>query len=370
MSSVGRLNIDRVRAQARGFFDWWLSELRMLLPDSIRRLANIEPERWVIQWLDTEIEVVRESDGHDPAVPRSRFSAAAPSEVALEALRHLGSDRTPATEVILELPSQRALRREVHLPLAAEENLREVLGYAMDQETPFKAGQVYYDFRVLERITAAKRLRVELTAIPRVSLDEILGKLAPFGLHPDRVRTPEARGNGNEINLLPLDRRRVKTPIWQGLNLALAAAVAGLLAGAVTVPLIQKQRSITVIEGRIAEVKTQAQAVHDLHRQLEVLASDSRFLIEKKKATPVTIGVLDELTRVLPDDTWLYQFEINGMEMTMQGESSTSSAVIGLIEASPLFKNASFRSPVTQNRLTGAERFNLAAEVLAEAGSS
>jgi len=359
-----------VRARARAFFDWWSSELWMLLPDSIRRLANIEPERWVIQWLDTEIEVVREDGGQNPAAPRFRFSTAAPSEAALAALRHLGSDRTPATEVILELPSQRALRREVHLPLAAEENLREVLGYAMDQETPFKAGQVYYDFRVLERVTATKRLRVELVAIPRASLDEILGKLVPFGLHPDRVRTPEAGGSGNEINLLPLDRRRVKTPVWQGRNLVLAAAAVGLLAGVVTVPLIQKQRSITVIEDRIAEVKTKARAVDDLHRQLEVLAGDSRFLIEKKKATPVTIGVLDELTRVLPDDTWLYQFEINGMEMTMQGESSTSSAVIGLIEASPLFKNASFRSPVTQNRLTGAERFNLAAEVVAEAGSS
>ncbi|MGH8507627.1 MAG: PilN domain-containing protein [Gammaproteobacteria bacterium] len=367
MFSDSRLNIDWLRDRARTFFDWWSSELWMLLPESMRQLANLEPDRWVVHWLDTEIEVVREDGGRDPAAPR--FSATAPPEAALAALRHLGSDRTPATEVILELPPRRALRREIDLPLAAEENLREVLGYAMDQETPFKAGQVYYDYRILDRHTAMKRLRVELVAIPRTALDEILGKLTPFGLHPDRVRAPEAGGNGNDINLLPLDRRRVKTPVWQGLNLALAAVATGLLAAAVFLPLIQKQWSIDVIEGRIAEVKAKAQAVEDLHRQLEGLASDSRFLIEKKKATPVTIGVLDELTRVLPDDTWLYQLEINGTEMTMQGESPTSSAVIGLIEASPLFKNASFRSPVTQNRLTGAERFNLAAEVVAEAGS-
>ncbi len=47
----------------------------------------------------------------------------------------------------------------------------------------------------------------------------------------------------------------------------------------------------------------------------------------------------------------------------MQGESSTSSAVIGLIEDSPLFRNVRFRSPLTQNRTTGSDRFNLSADI-------
>jgi general secretion pathway protein L len=48
----------------------------------------------------------------------------------------------------------------------------------------------------------------------------------------------------------------------------------------------------------------------------------------------------------------------------MQGESPASSTLIGLLETSPLFRNVTYRSPVTQNRVTGAERFNLSAEVV------
>ena len=58
---------------------------------------------------------------------------------------------------------------------------------------------------------------------------------------------------------------------------------------------------------------------------------------------------------------------MNGKEVLIQGEASASSAIIGLIEFSPLFGNVTFRSPVTQSRVTGGERFNLAAEV--QAGS-
>jgi general secretion pathway protein L len=114
-------------------------------------------------------------------------------------------------------------------------------------------------------------------------------------------------------------------------------------------------------------VKKKADAVKKLEHKFELLTTTSRFLTEKKKTSPVTVAVLAELTRLLPDDTWLYQFELNGKEVLIQGEASASSAIIGLIEASPLFGNVTFRSPVTQNRVTGGERFNLAAEV--EAGS-
>jgi general secretion pathway protein L len=78
----------------------------------------------------------------------------------------------------------------------------------------------------------------------------------------------------------------------------------------------------------------------------------------------VVIHVLDALTHLMPDGTWLYQFELNGKEVLMQGESPASSTLIGLLETSPLFRNVTYRSPVTPNRVTGAERFNLSAEVV------
>ena len=52
-------------------------------------------------------------------------------------------------------------------------------------------------------------------------------------------------------------------------------------------------------------MKKKADAVKKLERKFELLTTTSRFLIEKKKTSPVTVAVLAELIRLLPDDAWL-----------------------------------------------------------------
>ena len=48
---------------------------------------------------------------------------------------------------------------------------------------------------------------------------------------------------------------------------------------------------------------------------------------------------------------------MNQDEVKIRGESSAASALISIIEASPLFSETSFGAPVTQNPKTQAERF-------------
>ncbi len=355
--------------RTRAFLHWWAKELLGLFPESLRRRVELEPERWVIELDPGGVWVRALRDGDEDAAPRMRVAPDPPSEGALAALRQLDGSHGRTPELGLEIPAGRVLRKLVTLPLAAEENLREVLGYGMDQETPFRAAQVYYDFRVVERDRGAKRVRVELFAVPRAELDEILDRLAALGLYPDLAVPGALSSEHGSLNLLPPERRRDKAPTWKVLNSALAAAAGALLLVAVALPLWQRREAIVSLEGRIEAVKKNAEAVEALRSQVEGLAADARFLVEQKRSSPVAIAVLAELSRVLPDDTWLYQFELNGKELLVQGESTTSSAVIGLVEASPLFRNAAFRSPVTQNRVTGAERFNLSAEVVPGAPS-
>ena len=49
---------------------------------------------------------------------------------------------------------------------------------------------------------------------------------------------------------------------------------------------------------------------------------------------------------------------------SLQGQSTMSSSLIALIEASPLFENVEFRSPVVQVAGTDADRFHLSADVV------
>ena len=75
---------------------------------------------------------------------------------------------------LLELPAERVLQRTVDLPLAAAENLREVLGFEMDRHTPFKAEDVAFDYHIVSTDRQTKRLLVDLTVAPRI--EEVAAK--------------------------------------------------------------------------------------------------------------------------------------------------------------------------------------------------
>jgi general secretion pathway protein L len=74
---------------------------------------------------------------------------------------------------------------------------------------------------------------------------------------------------------------------------------------------------------------------------------------------------------LLKDDTWLTNLQYSDKHMQIQGQSPMASALIGTLEASKYFSKVSFVSPLTQDKTTGLERFQISMDVgakLAEAG--
>jgi general secretion pathway protein L len=63
---------------------------------------------------------------------------------------------------------------------------------------------------------------------------------------------------------------------------------------------------------------------------------------------------------ILPDDTWVQSLQLNDRRVVIQGQSAAASALIGRIEASPLFGSVSFAAPVTRDRVTDKEVFQIA----------
>ena len=73
--------------------------------------------------------------------------------------------------------------------------------------------------------------------------------------------------------------------------------------------------------------------------------------------------MLNEVTRLLPDDTWVVQFSRRDDQLTLSGFSAKASALIGLLEQSDLLADVRFRSPVNLDPRLQLERFNLSAGV-------
>jgi general secretion pathway protein L len=355
------------RALGRAFFGWWFGELAKFVPALLRHRLDRLGQRGslVLALGPAEVELTVEQGDRvrrlaivDPA------SAAARQELAAALGRGAFSWRKPF--VCLRLPAGIALRNIIAVPLAAEPNIREVVSYELDRHTPFAAQDVHFAPRVVGRDTAAQRLRVELTIISRATVDSALTAVRNLGFNPDRV---EIGGSGPAEPSSPLvldDEKPVTRRFGRGLNIALAAAVLILAAIAVYLPYQTDEIRTARIETTLAEVKTKTVELKRITGEIAALREDGTFLINRKRRAPNVSEILAAITTVMPDETWLVEFQLSAAELQLAGFSASASNLIGFLEHTPIFRNTAFRSPVTQDPASQRERFHIAARVVSE----
>ena len=139
---------------------------------------------------------------------------------------------------------------------------------------------------------------------------------------------------------------------------AAAASVLLLLA-----PLALMRTILSHEEARLATLRAEATEVEALAKEAAALKLRNRFLVERKIAEPSLVAVLDELTRILPDETWAAELRFEDGRVSVTGYSHDAPALIGLVEASDFFSETQFSSPVVFDPGMEADRFDLLATV-------
>jgi general secretion pathway protein L len=131
----------------------------------------------------------------------------------------------------------------------------------------------------------------------------------------------------------------------------------------------------------------QASALADLasaHRSKAKLAMEARTMLAEiertsdqvallhrlRTDTPSTIAIWSETTKLLPDSAWLLELHIEENAVILSGFAKSSADVLGKLEASPLFQNASFSMPVTSAPGQSGEQFSLRLELQKPPGSA
>ncbi|RFC35411.1 MAG: general secretion pathway protein L [Candidatus Nitrotoga sp. LAW] len=360
-----RFTFDRNSPLGR-FWRWWSGELIALVPQWLRQssanaanelLIEVTPQAVILQrWLQGSLteqgRVDRQSGDNDT------------QGIAFQVLfskLHKRDER-----VALWLADTQCLSKQIELPLAAAKNLRQVLGFEMDRHTPFKAEQVYFDFRVLRVDNQKNRLVVKLVVVPRPAMDSSLDLLERWGTPANAAYVASiAVPDGDAINLMPAERNATQPSKLCGVNSGLLLLTLLLAMAAITIPIWQKRQAVIALLPIVDRAKQQARETDVLRREQERLAAEFNFMLDKKQAVPPLIILLDELSRLLPDDTWVQQFNLKGKELQIQGETGSSSKLIALIESARILHDANFRSPLTKGNMPNSERYHLAAEIKA-----
>ncbi len=355
--------LELIKRGIARFFNWWIAELAGCLPERLRALfgGNGRQIRITVAGDTVTFEQVK-GKAVQPlgSLDLLRSGLAGPDERAREilgAVRHRGS------EIVVGVPRESALRRFIDLPSPALENLREVLSFEMDRHTPFRADEVYFDCRVASHDTQNKRVKVDLVVVAKDMADRAIALVSGWGLEPSKLALAGASEDEGSFNLLPAKATSSRRGVAFGVSCVLLLIPLVAMALAVHLPLQQRQALLEEAEVRLKQVRKEATESDKLNKQFDEITERSRFVQQKKRSQFTVTELLDEVTKILPDDTWLLQLARKGQKLTISGYSQRPSALIGLLEESAMLSKVSFRSPVTRDPKVGRDRFNIAATV-------
>jgi general secretion pathway protein L len=149
---------------------WWKQQMRDLVPASLRLSSPT--------WRRALVIVADKSDD----ATADLFLLGRGGETALGRHDLMGTglrdtlQRLPARcrlAAVLRIAPDLFLERDAVVPMAAERELKRVIGYEMDRLTPFQAGEVCWTCRITKRDTERSRLHVRVTIVPKIRIQPI-----------------------------------------------------------------------------------------------------------------------------------------------------------------------------------------------------
>jgi general secretion pathway protein L len=354
--------LSLVRGGVAAFFGWWLGELASLVPHRFRQAARRERRGPVLAFGRTESMVLERTSEGERALGSVANDAPDHDRRLGDLLKQASRRRRGVT---VRLSGELGLRKILDLPLAARDDLEQMLRLEMDRLTPFRAEEVYFAHRVLGSDAQSRRLSVELQLAPRREIERALEAAHGVGVVPATIELADRGADGGyPLNLLPGEAgQRARDG---RLNRALALLALALAVAAVAIPLQRQRATVAELEADVAAARAQAEESIALRERLDRLTKSAQFLVADKTRQPMVVKVLDELTRLVPDQAYIIQLELHDGVVELHGYATTASDLIGLLEQSPLFRAPQFRSPVTQDPRSGTERFHVSVELIPE----
>jgi len=357
-----------MKQRIKQFLSWWLAELKSLIPSGWLNWIQ-DKNLWVIVTVADEQIILHSCKSGSPTLLERTNKAQGKTAIS-EWLVYQLQQLDHSAEVMLRLADTQVLKQQITLPDQARKNLRNVLRYEIERLTPFKAEQVYFDYELDKNGGGESQFITTLMVTPRQSVDEYIAAIAESGLQVNAITiTKDANDIFCEmpaINLLPPEQRPKKAGAWSWYNQALVMVITALLSIAVFLPMKRQHDQIAALQQQVEEYKAEAEVVKVLQNRIETRIAGMSEILQQKNQLPAVIAVLEELSQLLPDNTWLQRFNYASNHIVIQGESMAASELIGLLENSSYLNGVNFRSQVVENPRTGSERFHIEARLSQE----
>jgi general secretion pathway protein L len=332
-------------------FDWWLKEMLALAPAGfLSRLPK--PPRTATLYAGAKTWRIQ-SNGE---TPRSiELDAKATDKEIADRILEAAPDFSLSRVTVL-LPRSLVLERRVTLPIMPDTALRSAVELQIDRLSPFAAEAVRFDARIHERDAVEGTMLVDIAAAPRAPLEALEQRLTSFGLKPVAIDVETSSGDRAGFDLrVPDNGAGARTAWLTTAGFALAAVAAWYVAvfawGAA------REREIDGWKAAVESVRPVAARTAALRREVEGLIEPLQ--IARDHVPAAALHPLAEVTKILPDTVRLAEYRMAEGAVDLAGLADDAPSLIAKLEASKLFKDVKFRSPVMRRPEMGKDRFEI-----------
>jgi len=264
--------------------------------------------------------------------------------------------------------------RQIELPNRAGEFLEGIVRAQIDRLTPWHAADAAFGWsKPVE--TSTGRMTVTVAAAARTLVKPYVEAIMSLGVQAVTVLTsPPPAADESSVPVKVLEERsrhgleicRVRHALvctlgGAGILTAISIALATVGGAYFTAQHDDLSRQIT---------RARTQAGVRQAADTNSAASALLTLEQRKYHVPATVMILDALSQILPDHTYVTEFRIEGDKLRVIGSTRDAPSLIGLIEQSGRFSRATFFAPTTRSPSDPGERFHIEAVIQPSAGSS
>jgi general secretion pathway protein L len=242
--------------------------------------------------------------------------------------------------------------RHLSVPKAALAALPKILEQEVLRRTPFDISDIWH------------------AAVPPVSGDApvlnmchwIIRKdraeaaLAGLGLTVKDVDFLAAQDNAEIVPVISFGATRNEDPPWAitAIRALFVMALASMVLGFVAFEWAQSSVAVS-LEASLEQVR------QDTHGGGDGLSPSARLFA--MKADVGILEIWDELSRILPDHTFLNETRIADGKVTVSGFSADAARLVRVIDHSPLFSDAALATAITPDATEHKDRFSISFRV-------
>lgn len=257
------------------------------------------------------------------------------------------------------VPENLLLRRTINLPKLQPAELTAALSLEVQTASPFPVGDTVWAHQAT--IKSGGTSPVDLVLSSRKLIGQYFGATYPQ-LKPSATEVWVPRVKGSGFLMLPgfgERQRQRRDTLWRWASALLALLALVLVVAIVATPsiklyikVLQANQAMEIMQKKIAPALAQRESLVRSTEQLADLA-----LLTGKSLPP--LQMLNIITEALPDDTSLLGLQIQGLKVTLSGQTVNTSTLMKQLGATPGLRDVQAPTPATKPLGTTRESFSI-----------